>query len=317
VFVYILKRLGMSVIVLLIVMVFLSLLVQLVPGDAATALLGPRATEELVAKVRSQMELDQPVYIQVAHFVWNTLHGDFGNDFWSGRPISQYIGDVLPHTIALALSSLGLAIFLGIPLGVFSATHPNSWLDRFLAVVSISFITLPSYVSALFLLYIFAVNLKVLPAMGVGEPGDTLDYLRHLVLPSIAMAIPWIGYLARLVRTSILEILNTNYIRVVRSFGLHDRVIFYKYALKNAIIPTVAVLGLGLGGLMGGAMFIEIIFARPGMGSFIYNAIGARNYPMVRAGVLVIGFIFVAANLLADITYSWLDPRIQLGESKG
>lgn len=314
--VYLLKRLGMTVIVLLIVMVFLSILVQFVPGDAARTLLGPRATAEQVLKIRSLMELDQPVYIQVAHFIWNTLHGDFGNDFWTGRPISNYISDVVGHTAALAFSSLGLAVILGIPLGVFSATHPNSWVDRILAILSISFITLPSYVAGLFLLLVFAVNMKVLPAMGLGEPGDWVGYLKHLILPSIALAITWIGYLARLVRTSLLEVLNTNYIRAAKAFGLRDRLIFYKYALKNALIPTVAVLGVGLGSLMGGAMFAEIIFSRPGMGTFVYNAINARNYPMVRAGVLVIAILFIAANLIADFVNSWLDPRIQLGESR-
>jgi len=314
---YLFKRLGMTVLVLFIVMVFLSILVQFVPGDAARSLLGPRATEDQVLKIRSLMDLDKPVYIQVAHFVWNTLHGNFGNDFWTGRPISSYIRDVIGHTAALAFSSLGLAVLLGIPLGVYSATHPNSWLDRILAVISISFITLPSYVAGLFLLLVFAVRLRWLPAMGVGEPGNGVDYLRHLILPSVALAITWIGYLARLVRTSLLEVLNTNYVRVAQAFGLRDRVIFYKYALKNALIPTVAVLGVGLGSLMGGAMFAEVIFSRPGMGSFIYNAINARNFPMVRAGVLVIAFMFVAANLIADFVYGWLDPRIQLGETRG
>ncbi len=314
--IYLLKRLGMTAIVLLIVMVFLSILVQFVPGDAARTLLGPRATEDQVLKIRSQMELDQPVHIQVAHFIWNTLHGEFGNDFWTGRPISSYIKDVLGHTAALAFASLGLAVLLGIPLGVFSATHPNSWVDRILAVISISFITLPSYVAGLFLLLVFAVNLKVLPAMGLGDPGDWVGYAKHLILPAIALAITWVGYLARLVRTSLLEVLNTNYIRAAQAFGLRDRLIFYKYALKNALIPTVAVLGVGLGSLMGGAMFAEIIFSRPGMGTFVYNAINARNYPMVRAGVLVIAIFFVAANLVADLVNSWLDPRIQLGESR-
>jgi peptide/nickel transport system permease protein len=317
VLVYLLKRLGMTIIVLLLVTIFLSLLVQVVPGDPARTLLGPRATEEQMAKIRAQMDLDKPVHVQVINFVWNTLHGDFGNDYWSGRPISKYIGDVIWHTMALAWSSLGLAVLIGIPLGVYSATHPNSRSDRLLAIVSISFITVPSYVAGLFLLLIFAVQLKVMPAIGLGEPGDVVDYIKHLILPSVALAITWIGYLARLVRTSLLEVLNTNYIRMAKAFGLRDRVIFYKYALRNALIPTVAVLGVGIGSLMGGAMFVEVIFSRPGMGTFIFNAIAARNYPMVRAGVLVIAFLFVVANLIADLSYSWLDPRIQLGEKRG
>ena len=219
------------------------------------------------------MELDQPIYIQVAHFFSRTLKGDLGNDFWTGKPIKSYIEDVLGHTLILAIGSLGLAVILGIPLGVYSATHPNSWVDRILAILSISFITIPSYVAGLFLLLVFAVGLKVMPAIGLGAEGDILDYIQHLILPATALAITWIGYLARLVRTSLLEVLNTNYIRAAKSFGLQERIVFYKYALKIALIPTVAVLGVGLGSLMGGAMFIEVIFARPGMGTLIFNAI--------------------------------------------
>ncbi len=314
---YLVKRLGMTIAVILIVMVFLGLLVQIVPGDPVRTLLGSRATPDLIASVRSQMDLDKPVYVQVGRFIWNALHGDLGSDFWTGRPIRQAIADVIGHTAILALTSLGLAVLIGIPLGVFSATHPNSWLDRILAVASISFITIPSYVAALLLLLAFAVQLHVLPAIGLGKPGDVVDYLRHLVLPAIALAITWVGYLARLVRTSLLEVLNTNYIRAAQSFGLRERIVFYKYALKNALIPTVTVLGVGLGSMMGGAMFVEVIFARPGMGTLIYNAINNRNYTTVRAGVLVVALLFIFANLLADFINSWLDPRIQLTKSEG
>ncbi len=146
---------------------------------------------------------------------------------------------------------------------------------------------------------------------GAGELSDPLDYLRHLILPAVALAITWIGYLARLVRASMLEVLNANYIRTAQAFGIKERMIFYRYALKNAIIPTIAVLGVGLGSLMGGAIFVEVIFARPGLGTLIYDAIQSRNYPIVRGGVLVVAILFVLANLLADLSYRVLDPRIR------
>jgi peptide/nickel transport system permease protein len=202
-------------------------------------------------------------------------------------------------------------------MGVYSATHPNSLVDRIVAAISISLTTIPSYVAGLFLLLIFAVDLHALPAMGVGRPGDTLDYLRHLILPSVALASTWIGYLARLVRTSLLEVLNETYVRTSRAAGLSESLVRYKYALKNALIPTVAILGVGLGSLMGGAVFVEIIFSRPGMGLLIYNAIQIRNYPMVRAGVFVVAFLFVLANFFADLLYTYLDPRIQLNKRQG
>lgn len=314
---YLLKRLVTTILVLLLSMVFLALLVHIVPGDAARTLLGPRATPELIAKVRAEMDLDKPPMVQVGLFIWRILHGSFGTDVFTGRPISMLIGSALPHTIILAFSSLGLAILLGIPLGVFSATHPDSWLDRILALFSISFITIPSYVGGLFLLLIFAVQLRAMPAIGVGEPGNIPDYIRHLILPAVALAITWVGYLARLVRASMLEVLNENYIRAALAAGIPLRKVVYKYALKNALIPTVAVLGVGLGNLMGGAVFVEIIFSRPGMGTLIYNAIQSRNYPIVRAGVLVVACLFIVANLLADLAYTYLDPRIQLDKMQG
>lgn len=314
---YLLKRVLMTILVLLLVTVILSLLVHIVPGDAARTLLGPRATPELIQKIRSEMDLDKPVMVQVGKFIWNVLHGSFGTDVFTGRPINMLVANVLPHTLILAWTSLGVAVLLGIPLGVYSATHPDSWLDRITAVFSISFITIPSYVGGLFLLLLFAVRLKAMPAIGVGQPGDVLDYIKHLILPATALAITWIGYLARLVRASLLEVLNETYVRAAMAAGLHQRLILYKYALKNALIPTVAVLGVGIGNLMGGAVFVEIIFSRPGMGTLIFNAIQSRNYPIVRAGVLVVAFLFVLANLLADLTYTYLDPRIQLDKVRG
>jgi peptide/nickel transport system permease protein len=173
------------------------------------------------------------------------------------------------------------------------------------------FITIPSYVAGLLLLLVFAVQLDWLPALGVGDPARPTDYLQHLVLPAVALAITWIGYLARLVRASLLEVLSTDYIRTAFAYGLRERLIHYKYALKNALIPTVAILGVGLGNLLGGAVFVEVIFTRPGLGRLIFEAIAERNYPIVRGGVLVVALLFVLANLVADLSYHYLDPRIR------
>lgn len=312
---YLLKRFLMTILVLLFVTIFLSMLVHIVPGDPAISLLGPRANEDLIAKVRSEMDLDKSVPVQVWNFIWNVMHGSFGRDVFTGRSINMLVRSALPHTIILAIASLGLAIIVGIPLGVYSATHPDSWLDRITAILSISFITIPSYVGGLFLLLLFAVELRWMPAIGLGETGNVADYIKHLILPATALAITWVGYLARLVRASLLEVLNETYIRAAMAAGLSQRLIFYKYALKNALIPTVAVLGVGIGNLMGGAVFVEFIFSRPGMGTLIYNAIQGRNYPIVRAGVLVVAFLFVVANLIADFTYTYLDPRIELDKA--
>ena len=295
-------------------MLFLASLVHLIPGDPVKTILGPRASETLSARVRDEMGLDEPIPVQLFNFVARAVRGDLGRDFVSHLPVTRLVGQALPHTIILAVSSLGLATLLGVPLGVYSAARPNTWADRLTGLLAVSCITLPSYVAGLFLLLIFAVQLSLFPAIGVGELTDPADYIRHLILPATALAITWIGYLARLVRASVLEVLNANYIRTAFAFGLRERTIFYKYALKNALIPTIAVLGVGMGNLLGGAIFIEVIFTRPGLGRLIFEAIADRNYPIVRGGILVAALLFVLANLLADLSYHYLDPRIQMEE---
>jgi peptide/nickel transport system permease protein len=315
-FSYILKRLALSLIVALLAMLFLASLVHVIPGDPVKTILGPRASEAMSIRVREEMGLNDPIPVQLFNFVVNALQGNLGKDFVSSLPVTRLIGAALPHTLLLAVSSLGLAALIGIPLGVYSATRPNSWIDRLTGIIAVSCITLPAYVAGLFLLLLFAVQLGWLPAIGTGELSDPADYARHLILPAVALAITWIGYLARLVRASVLEVMGANYIRTAFAFGLRERVIFYRHALKNAIIPTIAVMGVGLGNLLGGTIFIEVIFTRPGLGRLIFESIGDRNFPIVRGGILVAALLFVFANLLADLSYNYLDPRIQLERAR-
>jgi peptide/nickel transport system permease protein len=312
---YLLKRLTMTLVVVVVVMVFLSVLVHLVPGEPASIILGPRASESLIAIVREEMKLDEPIHVQVWDFVTGALQGDLGRDFLSRAPVSELILDALPHTIVLAVVAMAVAALVGIPLGVYAATRPNTIIDRVTAVLSVSFITMPYYIAGLFLLLLFSLHWNFFPAVGAGSFSDPVDYLRHLVLPAAALALTWIGYIARLVRTSMLEVLGANYIRTARAFGLRERVVFYKYALKNAIIPTVAVVSVGLGELMGGAVFVEVIFTRPGLGSLAVEAIVARNFPVLQGTVLVIALVYVFANLVADLSYRLLDPRIRVEEA--
>jgi peptide/nickel transport system permease protein len=313
---YLIKRFAMTVMVVFLVMLFLSLLVNIVPGDPAEIILGPRASEDLVEQVREEMYLDEPVYLQVWYFFSDAVRGDLGEDFISNVPVTSLILKVLPHTIVLALTALGLAALIGIPLGVYAATKPDTIVDRVTALLSISFITTPSYVAGLYLLLLFSLHWAFFPAVGAGSFSSPGDYLMHLILPASALAVIWVGYLARLVRASMLEVSNANYIRTARAFGLGERRINYKYALKNAVIPTVAVLTLALGELMGGAVFVEVIFSRPGLGRLIVDAIEARNFPVVRGAVLVIALIYVFSNLAADLSYRFLDPRIRVEELK-
>lgn len=310
---YILRRLVMTVIVIVLIMVFLGALVNLIPGDPVQLMLrSPNPTPELVAQVRADMHLDDPLPTQVWIFMSGAVQGDLGVDFRTHESVTDLIIQALPATLTLAVASLLLAILVGIPLGVLSAVRPNSVADRTLSIVSIALITIPPYVAGLLLLIIFAVRLQVLPSIGGGDLSDPADYTLHLILPVTALAVTWIGYIARLVRTSMLEVMNADYIRTARAYGVRESLVAYKYALRNAIIPTIAVLGVAFGSLIGVAVFVEVIFARPGLGMLVYDAIQARNYPVVRGGVLVIAILFVLANLAADLMYQVVDPRIRV-----
>ena len=309
---YVLKRLGMTVVVVVLAMIFLGLLVHLVPGDPVKIVLGPRASDALSQLVREEMDLDEPVLVQVGNFIVGAVQGDLGQDFASRLPVTEILRNAIPHTVILAVTSLLLAVLAGVPLGIYAASHPGTWIDRLTGAVSVSLITMPAFVAGLLLLLIFAVNLDALPAVGAGSLSDPADYIRHLILPSVALALTWVGYLARLVRVNMLEVLGSQYIRTSEAYGLRPRLIFYKYALKNAIIPTVAVLGFGLGNLIGSAVFVEVIFSRPGLGTLLVDSIETRNYPIVRGAVLVVTVLVVVANLLADLSYRMLDPRIRL-----
>jgi peptide/nickel transport system permease protein len=215
--------------------------------------------------------------------------------------------EALPNTLALAVASMVLAIAIGIPLGAVGAFRPGGRVDQIIAFFSIGFISAPSFVVAIFVLLLFAVRLSWFPVLGAGS--GFLDQLWHLVLPAASLAILWIGYIARLLRSSLLEVLGEPYIRTMRAYGVPERIVLLKYALKPACIPTLAVLGMGVGELLGGAVFTEVIFNRPGLGSLIYQSISIRDYPMVQGGIFVIVLLFVVTNLLVDLSYAWIDPR--------
>ena len=257
----------MALTVLVLIMVFLSLLIHLVPGDPARIILKQRATPELIAQVRNELGLDEPVYVQLWDFLAGAFHGNLGEDFYSNRPVRTIVADVLPDTLMLAASSIVLSLLVGVPLGVIAVRRPNSLLDRVLGAISILFLSGLTFVVGLALLLVFAVRLQWLPALGAGSLSDPIDYLRHLILPAIALAVPWWSYLARLIRASMLEVMGSNYIRAARAFGFRERVVFYRCALKNALVPVVGVFGLMVGYTIAGTVFVEVIFTRPGLGT--------------------------------------------------
>jgi peptide/nickel transport system permease protein len=289
--------------------VLLIALTRLIPGDPATVILGSRATPETVAALNARIGLDKPLQMQVLTFFSRLIVGDLGQDVFNDRPVLQLVAAALPNTVALAISAMLLAIAIGVPLALISAHRPGGRVDRLIAFVSVGFISTPSFVVSVFLLMIFSVKLRWFPVLGAGERGDILDQLWHLVLPTLALAAGWVGYIARLLRSSLLEVLSESHIRTLRAYGVSEAKILIKYTLKPAVLPTIAVLGMGFGELLGGAVFAEVIFNRPGLGSLIYDSIRTRNYPVVQGGVFVIVLLYVLTNLVAELSQTLTDPR--------
>jgi peptide/nickel transport system permease protein len=312
---FVFRRTLASLLVLLLAVSLLFGMIRMVPGDPASVILGPKATPELKAELAQRMGLDRPLVVQLGMFYAGLARGDLGVDPFSNREVSDIVFEQLPFTLVLVLAAIGGASLLGIPLGCFSAIRRNSLLDRLTGVMSVAFIAIPSFVVALYLLLWLAVKWRWFPAMGAGEAGNYPDQARHLVLPAIALGLGWVGYIARLVRASMLEVMEENHIRTARAFGLPERTVVVNYALRIALLPTVTILGLGIGSMLSGALFAEIVFSRPGIGKLLYEAVLSRNYPVVMGSVLATTGFFVLCTLIADTVNAVLDPRLR--ESPG
>ncbi|MUT24773.1 ABC transporter permease subunit [Mesorhizobium japonicum] len=304
---YLLKRIVLAVAIIAIAVTLLFLMIHAVPGDPAVTLLGPRATPEMKAQIHQQMGLDKPLAEQLAIFFGRVFQGDLGFDAFSQRPVREIVFEQLPYTIELIFVSILWAVVIAVPLGCYSAVRRNSVIDQVVGVMAVATIAIPAFVIAVYALLVFAVTLRWLPAIGVGS--GFWGGVAYLILPAFAIGIGWVGYISRLVRASMLEVLGENHIRMARSFGISEWRIVARYALPLAILPTVTILGVGIAWLLSSAVFIEVVFARPGIGALIVNAVNARNYPIVMGVVLITTFLIVAATMLADVVNAFLDPR--------
>nr|WP_255618225.1 ABC transporter permease [Aurantimonas sp. VKM B-3413] len=307
--IFILRRLALSVAIVVIAIVLLNTMLHLVPGDPTVMLLGPRATPELIERTREAMGLDRPFYVQTLTFFGNLLRGDMGVDVFTGRSVASIVLSQLPYTLVLIAVSIVWSAALGIVIGCYSALRRGSWLDLSAGILSVSTISVPSFVMALYGLLVFAVGLHWFPAVGAGT--GFWGQAHYLVLPALAIGISWVGYVARVVRASMLEILDANHVRMARAFGLTESKIVFSYALKIAVLPAVTLIGTGVVHLFSAAVFAEVIFSRPGIGALIVNAVNERNYPIVLGCILVTTIVIVLATLVSDLVNAWLDPRIR------
>lgn len=311
--IYAFQRLGLSVAICFTSVCLLFSAIHLIPGDPVSIILGPRATPEIRDRLVQAMGLDLPLPVQLMKFLGRIAVGDLGIDPWTQRSVGSIVMENIPYTLALIGAGLGWSALVGIPLGCYSALRRGSWVDRVTGVLSISAISIPSFIVAIYALLLFAIQLGWFPVIGAGEPGNPGDQLWHLVLPSFAIGLGWVGYLSRIVRASMLEVMNENHVRTARAFGLSEYTIAVHYALRIAIVPTVTLLSLALGSLLSSAVFVENIFARPGIGKLIVDAANVHNYPIVQGAVLTTVALFAIAMPVADLIVAWLDPRVRAG----
>ncbi len=302
------KRLLASIPVLWGVTTLVFLAIHLLPGDPAELMLAESGgSAESIAYLRTQLGLDDPLYVQYGRFLLNTLRGDLGRSIFTNRPVLQTILEQLPSTIELALAAMLMAVVLGTGLGILAALNHNSWLDNICMAIAVAGVSVPIFWSGLLLILLFSSTLHWLPATGQGG-------LRHLLMPAAVLGFASSGTIARLVRSGLLEVLQKEYITTARAKGLSERLIFYRHALKNALIPVITVVGLQFGFLLGGAVVTETVFSRQGIGRLIVDAILWKDFPLVQGGVLLAAVTYTLVNLLVDISYAFADPRIRHDE---
>lgn len=302
---YVIRRIILIIPIVLGVTLVSFIILHSIPGDPAEVIAGMDGSKEILEKIRADLGLDKPLPIQYLVFIKNILiHGDFGYSYRTQRPVSQEIKGRFINSIKLGVTAIVIAILIGLICGTLSAIKENSKLDRFFTISSLISLSTPTFWSGLLLIIFFSVYLKWLPAGGMSG-------LKSYILPAIALGLPASAVIIRMVRTSLLEVLHENYIRTAKAKGLSPLRIILRHALKNALIPTVTIIGLQFGWLLGGTVVVETVFSWPGMGQLIITGILGRDYPMVQGAIIVLAFAFICINLFVDILYTYLDPRIQ------
>jgi len=310
--VYVVKRLIATIPVMAVVAVLVFLMLRLTAGDPAAIIAGDNATSQDVADIRARLGLDRPITEQFVIWIGRVLRGDFGESFFFKKTVAQLIVERVEPTAALATSTLVLAVSLAVPIGVVAACKRGTWIDRALMGFSVLGFSVPTFVIGYVLIYVFAIELGWLPVQGYQRLADGVGgCLLRLVLPSVTLAIVYIALIARITRASVLEVLNADYVRTARAKGLSDLPVLARHVVRNAAVPIVTVIGLGVALLIGGVVVTESVYSIPGIGRLTVDAVLARDYPTVQAVILLFSFVYVLINLLVDLSYVLLDPRIR------
>jgi peptide/nickel transport system permease protein len=310
---YIVYRLLSMIPTLLLISVLVFLITYLIPGDPTYTLLGMEVTEQARQGLRVQLGLDKPIYIRYGIWLWNVLHGDLGISIFGQFKVTYLIGRSMPVSLELMLFTIIIALMIAIPAAVISAIRKNTWVDMVVTLGAFTGLSLPSFWLAIMFIYLFAVNLKMLPASGYVRTSEGIwPNLRSMILPSVTLGIVYSTGLMRFLRAGLLDVLNEDYVRTARMKGVIEWRVLMRHVLKNALIPFVTVLGLEMAWLLGGSVLIENVFALPGMGRLALNAILQRDYSLIQGIALVMAGLFVLINLIVDILYAFLDPRVRM-----
>jgi len=311
---YVIRRLILLVPVIAIVGTIVFVLIHLTPGDPAAVILGPDATADQIEALRERLGLNEPLHLQYVNWFADAVRLDFGESIFLGQPVTEALLDRAQPTLLLTLYALLIQTLIGVPIGVISAVRHNSLLDRVLMVISISGAAIPSFFLGIMLILLFAVRLQWLPSGGFTSVfEDPVAHAKQMFLPAFALGFTSAGLLARLVRSSMLDVLQEDYIRTAKAKGLPQRIMVIRHALRNALIPAITVIGYSLGGLLGGAVVTETVFVIPGMGRLVVQSVARRDFPVIQGAILLIATFYVLANLLVDVLYVYIDPRVRYG----
>ncbi len=311
-FAYIIRRIVATIPVMGFVAFFVFSLLYLTPGDPAAVIAGDQATVADIERIRERLGLDRPFLVQFGTWLWAVLHGDMGISIFTNLPVSEMIGQRIEPTVALALVTIILAVSLAVPLGTLAAWRVGSWIDRLVMVLAVAGFSVPVFVVGYILIFAFALELEWLPVQGFISPSVNFwSFLSHMVMPASALGLVYMALIARITRASVLEVLSQDYIRTARAKGLAEDKVLLGHALKNAAVPIVTIIGIGVALLIGGVVVTESVFAIPGLGRLTVDAILRRDYPIIQGVILLFSFVYVVLNLLIDISYTLLDPRIR------
>jgi len=309
---YVARRILATIPVMAVVALFVFSLLYIAPGDPAAVIAGDQATPADVERIRASLGLDRPFLIRFGEWVWQILHGDLGTSIFTNLPVATMIGQRIEPTLSLMAITLGLSVAVAVPLGVVAAWKAGSWIDRAIMTFAVFGFSLPVFVVGYVLAYVFALKFEWLPVQGYTPLSEGIwPWLQNLILPSVALGCVYIALIARITRAAMLEVLQQDYIRTARAKGLGQGGILFVHALKNAAVPIVTVIGIGVALLIGGAVVTESVFAIPGLGRLTIDAILRRDYPVIQGIVLLFSFLYVLVNLMVDVVYTLVDPRIR------